>query len=392
MKIENWPYFDSETLRKVNSVLSGGKVNYWTGTEGKIFEKEFAKWCGTKFAIGISNGSLSLSCCYLAAKLKNNDEIITTPRTFIATASSAVLLNLKPIFADVDIESGNITAKTIEPLITKKTRAISIVHLGGWPAEMHKIRKLANAYNLILIEDCAQAHGAGYFRNGIFESVGSLGDLSSWSFCQDKIISTGGEGGMVTTNNKKYWNKIWSFKDHGKSFDKVSKKDKDNSFKWLHDDFGSNFRITEIQSAIGRIQLKKLYNWNKVRERNANILARYLKDLDLIRLAMPKDDIQHAWYKFYCYLRLECLSDDWDRLRIIEEIKGRGYPAFVGGCSEIYLEKCFKERQLSPKKRLPNAKVLGETSLMFLVHPTISEERMISYSQNIREVLKKAMN
>ena len=391
MNIENWPYYDTDTIHKVEEILLKGKVNYWTGNEGKLFEKEFAEWCGTNFAVGIANGSLALSSCYLAAGIGKDDEIITTPRTFIATSSSAVLLQAKPIFADVDIDSGNITANTIEPLISKKTKAISLVHLGGWPAEIFEIKELAKKYNLILIEDCAQAHGAGYIKDGKFISVGSIGDISSWSFCQDKIISTGGEGGMVTTNNKIIHDKIWSFKDHGKSFEKSLAKNINFGFRWLHDDFGSNFRITEIQSAIGRMQLKKLNKWTKIRHRNAMILIDHLCNIGLIKLAIPPNNIIHGWYKFYCYLNLEALSSSWDRLRIIKEISSKGFPAFEGSCSEIYLEKSFLNRNLNPINRLPNAKLLGDISLMFLIHPTISEENMNSYAKTISEVLKKAM-
>lgn len=391
MSIQTWPYFDENTISRVKNVLEKGKVNYWTGNEGKQFEKEFGEYCGTDFAIGLSNGSLALSSCYLAAGIGKDDEIITTPRTFIATASSAVLLNAKPIFADVDFVSGNITAKTIEPLITKKTKAISIVHLGGWPAEIFEIKELAKQNNLILIEDCAQAHGAGYIKDNEFISVGSIGDMGSWSFCQDKIMSTGGEGGMVTTNNKFIHKKIWSLKDHGKSYSKVISKNENLGFRWLHDDFGSNFRITEMQSAIGRVQLKKLSEWNQLRYRNAMILSEKLRKLRLVRLALPPNNLRHGWYKYYCYLNLEALSSNWNRLRIIQEISNMGYPAYVGGCSEIYLEKAFINRKLNPKKRLPNAKSLGETSLMFLIHPTISEENMNKYSNKICEVLKKAM-
>ena len=391
MNIEAWPYFDELTISKVREILMGGKVNYWTGYEGKLFEKEFAKWCGTNFAIGISNGSLSLSSSYLAAGLGKDDEIITTPRTFIATASSAVLLKAKPIFADVDMVSGNISAETIEPLITKKTKAISVVHLGGWPAEIFQIKELAKKNNLILIEDCSQAHGAGYIQNDKFLSVGSIGDISCWSFCQDKIISTGGEGGMVTTNNKTIYEKVWSLKDHGKSLKKSSELNSNLGFRWLHDDLGSNFRITEIQSAIGRIQLGKLNEWTKIRTRNAMILSKKLSKIGLIRLALPPNSITHGWYKYYCYLNLEALSSNWNRERIIKEISLEGYPAYEGSCSEIYLEKSFINRNLNPPNRLPNAKLLGETSLMFLIHPTITEKNMNMYANKICEVLKKAM-
>ena len=394
MKIPNWPVFENDEIKKTSKVLSSGLVNYWTGRETKLFEKEFAAFCGTKYSIALANGSLALSAAYLSLDFKKGDEIITTPRTFIATASSAVLLGLKPIFADVDYDSGLITPETIEPLINKKTKGICVVHLGGWPADMKGIKHLAKKYNLKLIEDCSQAHGSGIFDNDLknFQSVGSFGDVNTWSFCQDKIISTGGEGGMITTNKTNLMEKVWSLKDHGKSKKLVDASASNYSFKWIHNNFGSNFRLTEMQSAIGRIQLKKLYKWQAIRSNNAMILANTLKDNKLIRIPLPKKNLQHAWYKFNCFLNLNYLKSDWNRERIIAEIRIRDYPAFSGGCSELYLENCFKKYNLSPLIRCKNAKLLGETNLMFLVHPTINKKQMLAYSLCIKDVLNRATN
>ena len=391
MKIASWPYFDEKQIKKVTNVLQSGKVNYWTGQETLKFEQEFASWSNNKYAVAVSNGSLALSCAYLALDIGAGDEVITTPRTFIATASSIALLNAKPIFADVDINSGNITPKTIEPLINKKTKAISVVHLGGWPAEMIEISKLAKHYNLSLVEDCAQSHGGKIKVGEKFEPVGSFGDVSAWSFCQDKIISTGGEGGMVTTNKKELFKRIWSLKDHGKSYDLALNKENSNNFRWLHEDFGSNFRLTELQSSIGRLQLKKLNEWSKLRTRNANILLEALKDIPNLRLPIPKPNVVHAWYKFHCYLIKEATSTDWSRERIISEIRKKSYPAFSGSCSEIYLEKCFLKKGIYQKEKLVNANKLGASSLMFLVHPTITIAEMDSYAEVIKKVLIRSL-
>ena len=382
MELASWPFYTKEEIEKVKKVLISGKVNYWTGSETKLFEKEFASDICVKFSVAFANGTLALSAAYLAIGIKNGDEIITTPRTFIATSSTIALLGAIPIFADVDINSGNITAETIEPLITKATKAISIVHLGGWPADMDSIYSLAKKYNLFLLEDCSQAHGASIKGR----KIGSFGDISTWSFCQDKIISTGGEGGMVTTNNEEIYKKVWSLKDHGKSLDIIQKIDQNNyTFKWIHENLGSNCRLTEMQSAIGRIQLKNLSNTNNLRKRNAHILFNYLKNIPSVRIPLPPSYVNHAWYKFYAYLKKDKLKDNWDREKIIDQLNKKGAKTFSGSCSEIYLEKCFKK--ISPKKRLPVARELGETSLMFLVHPTINEEQMKKYSQIIKEVL-----
>ncbi len=384
--LNSWPQFDSDQIDSATRVLISGKVNTWTGTETKAFESEFAVWSGSSQAIAMANGSLALSAAYLAVGLGQGDELITTPRTFIATASSAVLLGAKPIFADIDPSSGAITAATIAPLITPRTKAITVVHLGGWPADMPAICDLARAHGISVIEDCAQAHGACI--NG--QSVGSFGDVAAWSFCQDKIMTTAGEGGMVSTSCPELWDVMWSFKDHGKTPEAVFGREHPPGFRWLHERFGSNFRLTELQSAIGRIQLQRMPEWTAIRTRNALVLAEALGDLSAVRVPLPPEDLTHAWYKFYAFVQPEALADGWSRDRILSEIVSLGYPALSGSCSEIYLEKCFQDAGLAPAKRLPIALEQGETSLMFLVHPTITPEQMAGYAQVVRSVVQKA--
>ena len=386
MNISAWPFFDKKDIQTTSKILESGKVNYWTGQECKLFENEFSEKFDSKFAISMANGSVALSSCYEALSLNPGDEIITTPRTYIATSSSAVLQGLKPIFADVDRNSGCITDKTIEPLINKKTKAITVVHIGGWPAEMNKICDLAKTYNLKIIEDCAQSPGAKI--NG--ENAGTFGDVSAWSFCQDKIISTCGEGGMVTTSDENIWRNIWSFKDHGKSYEKMLEKNSSPSFKWVHNSFGTNFRMTEIQAAIGRNQLKKFNDWHLTRKRNAEYFIKELSDLNLLRIPFVPSNIEHAWYKFTVYLNSNALASDWSREKILSAIRDKGYPAFSGSCSEIYLEKCFIDNNIYPKNPLPIARELGETSLTFLIHPTISMDQLQKYGSVIKEIVLKA--
>ncbi len=386
MTLAPWPQFDAEQINAATRVLAHGKVNTWTGQDTTAFEQEFAQWCGTAHAIAMANGSLALSAAYLAMGLGPGDELITTPRTFIATASSAVLLGAKPVFADVDAESGSITASTIEPLITPRTKAIAVVHLGGWPADMPKILELARVHNIPVIEDCAQAHGARIHG----QSVGSFGDAAAWSFCQDKILTTAGEGGMVTTNRVELWDAMWAFKDHGKTHEAVYGCEHPSGFRWLHDRFGSNFRLTELQSAIGRIQLQRLLEWTSARTRNALLLAEALADCPSVRVPLPPEGITHAWYKFYAFAKPGALAEGWSRDRILREIAALGYPALSGSCSEIYLERCFQEAGLAPAERLPVARELGETSLMFLVHPTITPEQMARYAEAVRLVVARA--
>ena len=381
-----WPHFDSDQIDAAACVLGSGKVNAWTGKETRAFEKEFAEWIGSTHAIAMANGSLALSAAYLAVGLGQGDELITTPRTFIATASSAVLLGIKPIFADVDPNSGAITAATIEPLIPPRTKAIAVVHLGGWPADMPAICDLARAHGIAVIEDCAQAHGACIEG----QSVGSFGDVATWSFCQDKIMTTAGEGGMVNTSRPELWDLMWSFKDHGKNHEALVNREHPSGFRWLHERFGSNFRLTELQSAIGRIQLQRLNDWTAIRNRNALLLADALGDLPAVRVPVPPEHLTHAWYKFYAFVEPEAIADGWSRDRILSEIAKLGYPVFSGSCSEIYLEKCFQDAGLAPTEPLPVARKLGETSLMFLVHPTITPEQIAGYAESVRSVVRRA--
>lgn len=382
----HWPSFHQNEILAVGKVLETGKINYWTGEQCRLFEKEYAHSVGTKYAIALMNGTVSLEGALYALNIGPNDEVITTSRTFIASASAIVLRGATPVFADVDPDSQNITATTIERVLTPRTKAIILVHLAGWPCEMDPILELAKKHNLYLIEDCAQAHGATYKGR----QVGSMGDVGSFSFCQDKIITTGGEGGMITTNEHKIWEKIWSFKDHGKSYDAVYNKEHPIGFRFVHESFGTNWRMTEIQAVLGRAQLEKLPESLKIRKRNAHILTEILSKLPSLRCPNPPDYIEHAFYKYYTFIRPECLKDSWNRNKILQEIMNTGVPAFTGSCSEIYEEKAFTQSNFKQKNSLPVAKMLGETSLMFLVHPTLSEDHMYDMGNKIKSVVEKA--
>lgn len=381
----SWPFFEEDEVVKVSNVLLSGKVNYWTGNEGKLFEEEFAKAIGTRYAIALMNGTVALEAALAALDIGTGDEVITTPRTFIASASCAIMRGAKPVLADVDLESQNITVESIEKVITPKTKAIIVVHLAGWPCDMEAILSLAKKYGLFVIEDCAQAHGAKYKDR----PIGSWGDIAAFSFCQDKIMTTGGEGGMVTTNDEEIWQKIWSLKDHGKDYQTVHHEHAPG-FRWLHHSFGTNWRMTEMQAAIGRIQLTKLPVWTQLRRRNAAILNEYFKTIPAFRVTEASSSIYHGYYKYYVFVVPEKLKHGWNRDRIMNAVQANGIPCFSGSCSEIYLEKAFTDLNLGPKERLPNAKQLGETSLMFLVHPTLTQEHMLHMVKVVKQVMKEA--
>lgn len=380
-----WPSFSQEEISAVTRVLESGKVNYWTGDEGRQFETEFAAFTGCKHAIALANGTVALELALQALGIGPGDEVISTSRTFIASASCSVMRGATPVMADVDRDSQNITAETIRAVLTPRTRAIIAVHLAGWPCDMDPILDLAREYGLKVIEDCAQAHGAKYKGR----PVGSMGDVNAFSFCQDKILTTGGEGGMLTTNDTALWSRAWAYKDHGKSYDAVYHRHHPPGYRWLHESFGTNWRLTEMQSAIGRLQLRKLPQLVQARRELADVLTERFCAIPALRITRPSAQSMHSFYKYYVFLRAEHLREDWDRQRIVSAINAEGVPCFSGSCSEIYLEKAFSV-DLRPPARLPIAQELGETSLMFLVHPTLNKSDMEDAADALEKVLASA--
>lgn len=376
---ESWPSFTTEEADAVKNVLLSNKVNYWTGQECRIFEKEFAEFSDTKYAVALANGTVALDVALKALDIGAGDDVIVTSRTFLASASSIVTAGANPVFADVELDSQNISRRTIEAVLTPNTKAIICVHLAGWMCDMDPIMQLAAERGIYVIEDCAQAHGAKYKS----KAAGSIGHIAAWSFCQDKIMTTGGEGGMVTTNDETLWKKMWSYKDHGKSYDSIYNKQHPPGFRWLHDSFGTNWRMMEMQAVIGRIQLTRMAEWTKKRTENAEKILEAFDGSPFFSVHTPSVDYVHAYYKCYVQVNLEALPDGWSRDRIMQEINSQEVPCFSGSCSEVYLEHAFDGTPWRPEKRLENAQKLGETSLMFLVHPTLSQE---SIEKTIRAI------
>lgn len=382
---EPWPSFTQEEADAVSQVLLSNKVNYWTGQECREFEKEFAQFAGTQYAVALTNGTVALDVALKALGVRAGDDVIVTSRTFLASASSIVTAGANPIFADVEIESQNISCRTIEAVLTPNTKAIICVHLAGWMCDMDPIMQLAEEKGLYVIEDCAQAHGAMYKG----KSAGSIGHIGAWSFCQDKIMTTGGEGGMVTTNDETLWKKMWSYKDHGKNFDSIYNKQHPPGFRWLHDSFGTNWRMMEMQAVIGRIQLKKMSEWTVQRNANMEKIFAAFADSPYFTVHRPSDDYVHAAYKCYVQVNTDALPEGWSRDRIMTEINAEGVPCFSGSCSEVYLEHAFDDTPWRPKERLRNAQKLGETSLMFLVHPTLTENNIQTTKDVIQQVISR---
>jgi dTDP-4-amino-4,6-dideoxygalactose transaminase len=381
-----WPNFSAEEAEAVSKILLSNRVNYWTGSTCREFEKEFAAWSGCDYAVALANGTVALDLALRVLGIGNGEEVVVTPRTFIASVSCVINAGARPVFADVDPESQNISAETILPVMTPRTRAIICVHLSGMPCEMDPIMELADAHGVSVIEDCAQAHGALYKGR----PVGSIGQIGAWSFCQDKIMSLGGEGGMLTTNNREWWKKAWSYKDHGKSWEAVFEREHPAGFRWVHESFGTNWRMLEIQAAIGRLQLGRMPSWHAARSRNAEKIRSAAINLPVLRVPDIPDYIEHAWYKCYFFVRSEMLKSGWNRDRMVDEINRRGVPCYTGSCPEVYLEKAFDATGFRPAQRLPVAEELGKTSIMFLVHPTLSDDEIIKTCEVLTEIANLA--
>ena len=380
-----WPHFDHDDLAAAHGVLTSGKVNYWTGEHGRHFEREFAQWVGAPHAVALANGTVALEIALRALGVGSGDEVIVPSATFIATASAVVACGARPVVVDVDRDSQCLTPESVQPAISPKTTALVVVHLAGYPADVVPLLRLAREHGLRVVEDCAQAHGAR--RDG--QGVGTFGDIAAWSFCQDKIMTTAGEGGAISTADEQLWQRCWEMKDHGKSFQAVYQSAHPPGFRWLHESFGTNARMTEVQAAVGRSQLRKLADWVTARRTHARQLREELAELEALRLPAVPEQVEHAYYKFYAHLRPDRLAEGWDRDRVIAAITGEGVPCFHGGCTEIYRERAF-QRVGRPSGRLPVATELGTTSMMFPVHPTLSSDDVGQLATAVRKVLEVA--
>jgi dTDP-4-amino-4,6-dideoxygalactose transaminase len=383
--VSTWPFCDDDQRAAADRVLRSGKLNYWTGDEGRQFEREFAALTQTAYAVAVANGTVALELALWALGVGPGDEVIVPSRTFVATASAVVRCGATPVFADVDRGSQNITADSIAERLSPHSKAVIVVHLAGWPCEMDLIVELARQRELFVVEDCAQATGARYRDR----PVGSLGDVGAFSFCQDKILTTAGEGGMLVTNRRELWQRAWSLKDHGKSYEAVHFPHHTCGYRWLHELIGTNWRLTEVQSAIGRVALRRLDSWVETRRRNATCLAQELSTIASLHTPQPPTHVHHAYYKFYTFVEPGMLEAGWTRDRILAELNDSGIPCFSGSCSEIYLEKAFPPA-IRPTERLRAARELGETSLMFPVDPTLTAGDMCRIAEVVSRVMARA--
>ncbi len=380
----SWPNYGRDEIDKVADVLRSARVNYWTGDEARQFEREFARYTQRRHGIAVANGTVALELGLRALGIGTGDEVLVTSRSFVASASAVVQCGATPVFVDVDPVSQNVTADTIKPAINARTRAIVLVHLAGWPCDMRAIGELASRHGLKLLEDCAQAHGAADGDR----PVGSFGDAAAFSFCQDKIISTCGEGGILLTDDDSVWETAWAYKDHGKSYRSVYQSEHPIGYRWLHESIGTNWRITEPQAAVGRIQLGKLGSWVAQRNRAASRLNAALASVPGLRLTLPSENVRHAYYKYYLFVEPDELRDDWTRDDVLSAICAEGVPCYSGSCPEIYREQGYTA--FAPNVRHPVARRLGETSLMFESHPMLTDDDVDDVCRAIAKVMRVA--
>lgn len=385
MKKLAWPAYSKKEIDLITKISKSGRVNQWTGEYIKKFEKKYSRYFNLKYSVAVSNGTVGLEAALYALNLKKQSEVIVTPRSFIASASAVLKMGHRPIFSDIDLYSQNIELEQITKVVTKKTKAIICVHLAGYPTRMQEIMTFAQNKNIYVIEDCSQAHGSK-INNKL---MGTFGDINVWSFCQDKIISTLGEGGMICTNNLKFYKRLKSYRDHGKNFNNISSIKNYNKFNYINDFLGTNIRMTEIQAGVGYLQLDQLNKWIKKRKEKVNLLENYLKKIDAgIVLREIPTNIKHAYYRYYFFVDKSVFKKNWNYNKLISELRKKNPIFFIGGCPEIYKEKIFKK--FSPKKELVNTKLLSKSSICLPINQNLTNKEILKIYKIIKKIFNKA--
>lgn len=378
-----WPHFAPDEIAAATEVLASGKVNYWTGDRGRTFERAFAEAFDVPHAIAVANGTVALEVALRGLGVGAGDEVIVPSCTFVATASAVLTVGARPVFADVCEQSGNLTVSSVQAVATERTRAVIAVHLGGWPASAVPLRAWCDGHGAFFIEDCAQAHGATIGGR----SIGSFGHAAAFSFCQDKIMTTAGEGGMVVTSDEALARRIWSAKDHGKSWEAVYERQHPPGFRWLHESLGTNARMTEMQAAVGLVQLGKLEGWVRRRRAHAALLREALDRAAVFETPWPEPDLEGAFYRLYTRVRPDRLREGWTRDRLMVALEAEGLPCRVGSCAEIHRERVFERL---PRPTLPHAQTLSKVALAFTTHPTLDDEAVSDAQEAIEKVAAAA--
>lgn len=349
-KLTCWPKFDDKTIKAVEEVLRSGKVNYWTGPKGMQFEKKFAEWQGSKYAISVSSGTAALHVGLTALGIGPGDEVIVPSYTFIASSFSIVQAGAIPRFADVNLDDHCISVESAEKLVNERTKAIMPVHLYGNVCDMDKINTFAKKHNLFVIEDNAEAFGGSYKG----EKTGTLGDMAGCSFCQNKTFTTGGEGGMVTTDNKEFAWIARSFRDHGYDVKRrLSLLELEQKLPYIHSMVGWNYRMTEMQSAIGLAELERMDNWNMpTRSRNANIIIDRIKDFpQVLYRPIDNEERRNGWYVLAFSLDIENMKCNIKQF--VEAVVAEGAPVWKVFWPQCHTEVAFRKYNSFGKSGFP---------------------------------------
>ncbi|MCC7300409.1 MAG: DegT/DnrJ/EryC1/StrS family aminotransferase [Verrucomicrobia bacterium] len=384
-----WPSFEESTIQKAMEPLRAGKVNYWTGPIGQQFEKAWAKWNGSRNAISVSNGTAALHVALASLGIGPGDEVICPSYSFIASSFCIMQAGALPVFADVT-EDHTIDPKAIESLINERTKAIIVVHLYGIVADMDPIMALAKKHNLKVVEDCAQCFG-GVYKG---KKAGTIGNAGCFSFCQSKHFTTGGEGGMVVTDDDDLAWECRSFRDHGYDVkERLNLLEMEGKLMYIHKRVGFNFRMTEMQSQIGLCELERFDSWNlKNRVRNGKMLIAALKDHPLV-LAAPVDtsDRQNSFWWAPFVLDVNKLTCDIKKF--IKAVAAEGVPVYSVLWPEMYKERAYIERNGFGTRNYPfddpnarkidystfdckKANWMTDRTISFFTHPVYTEAHM----------------
>jgi dTDP-4-amino-4,6-dideoxygalactose transaminase len=400
----NWPQFDPKVFEAVVEVLKSGKVNYWTGELGMKFEQAFADWCGAKFAISTTNGTSALHTALAGLGIGPGDEVIVPSYTFIATSFSVCQAGAVPVFADVEKNSHTLDPADVEAKISGRTAAIMPVHLYGVIANMGPILAIAKKHNLAVIEDSAQAHGGKW--NG--KKAGTIGNAGAFSFCQSKHFTTGGEGGAVVTNDEDLAWTCRSFRDHGYDVsERLRLLELEARLPYIHNMVGYNYRMTEMQSAIGLIELARMDSYHLAnRRRNGEYLIKRLKGVEqILHLPLDTEERQNAFWMFPIVLDMDRLKVDSAR-KVVAALEAEGVPAGPVMWPQCYRERAFREHNGFGRLRYPfrspdtrpeavqydkvhcdNAAWLEERTFFVPCHPVYEIEHMDKIAQAIERVL-----
>ncbi len=403
--IPMWPAFDDNTIQAVVEPLKSGKVNYWTGSKGMEFEKKFAEWNGTKFAISTSNGTSALHTGLAGLGIGPGDEVIVPSYTFIASSFSILQAGAIPRFADVNKNDHCISVESASQLINERTKAIMPVHLYGNVADMDPLLELVNKHNLYVIEDNAEAYGGEYKG----KKTGSLGNVGCCSFCQNKTFTTGGEGGMVVTDNEEVAWRCRSFRDHGYDVrERLRLLEMEQKLPYIHTMLGWNYRMTEMQSVIGLCELDRIDSWNMPnRRRNAGILMDELKDVpQILYLPIDTPERRNGWYVFPITLDIDAM--DCDMAKFLEAVEAEGAPCWKVFWPQCHTEQAYREHNgfgfskfpfesrdyTNPesvdysKVDVPNAIWHQPRTFITFIFPTYGEELMHKIARSIKKVIQ----